>query len=120
MLFAVSAMAQRREFNPEQMATRQAEGIKNACNTTDEQYQALYKLFLDNANKMKAQRDSISAAGGDFRQMVDRESWRKRQEEQNAAIKGILTEDQYAEYEKYQQEMRQRMGSRGQGQRRQQ
>lgn len=118
-LMTVSVSAQRREFKPEEMATRQATSIKETCSTTDEQYDALYKLFLDSANKMKAQRDSIAAAGGDFRQGSDRETWRKRQEQQNAAIKAILTEEQWAAYQKANEERRQRMGQRGNGQRRQ-
>ncbi len=119
VMMTASVSAQRREFKPEEMATRQATQIKETCSTSDEQYNALYKLFLDNANKMKAQRDSISAAGGDLRQGFDRETWRKRQEEQNAAIKAILTEEQFAAYQKANEERRQRMGQRGNGQRRQ-
>ena len=41
---------QRREFKPEDMAARQADRIKAACETTDAQYQALYGYFLRQSN----------------------------------------------------------------------
>ncbi|MBQ0021907.1 MAG: hypothetical protein KBT29_01575 [Prevotellaceae bacterium] len=116
MLMTVSAMAQgfqRREFNPKEMATRQAEQIKNACNLSDEQYKSVCDLLIKNAEKMKVELDSIQAAGGDFRQSFDREKMRKRNEEQNAAIKALLNEEQVAAYEKMQAERRQRFGGGG-------
>ncbi len=114
MAMTMSMMAQgmgmRREFKPEEMATRQATEVKTTCNLSDEQYKAVYDLCLKNANRMKAVTDSIRAAGGDFRQSFDREAMRKRNEEQNAALKAILTEEQFAAYEKAQAERRQRFG----------
>lgn len=109
LAMTASMMAQQpREFNPENMAKRQVAGIQTACNLNEEQTKAVEALLLDNAKKMKAQADSIMAAGGDFRQSFDREAMRKRNEEQNAAIKAILTEEQYEAYTKYQAERRQR------------
>lgn len=118
---AMTVMAQgRREFNPEEMATRQATEIKTACNLSDEQYAAVRQLYLDSSNKMKAMRDSIAAAGGDFRTSFNMDDMRKRNEEQNAKIKAILTEEQYQAYEKLQAERRQRFGQGGPRRRQQQ
>ena len=119
----MNAQQQRREFTPESQATRQATQIKEACNVTDEQYTALYNLFLSEAQKMRAQMDSLRAAGaqGGMRQF-NREEWQKRQDEQTAKIKAILTPEQHEAYDKFlkeQQERRNRMGGMG-GPRRQQ
>lgn len=114
MLATIGAQAQgpRREFNPEQNATRQADRIKETCKTNDEQYKKLYDLFLAEANRQKAQMDSLRAAGeqggmgqrGNF----NREAWQKRRDEQNAKIKAILTPEQYAAYEEAQKQMQER------------
>lgn len=113
MLATVGAQAQgqRREFNPEQNATRQADRIKETCKTNDEQYKKLYDLFLAEANRQKAQMDSLRAAGaqgGGMRGNFDREAMQKRRDEQNAKIKAILTPEQYAAYEEAQKQMQER------------
>ncbi len=114
---SVQAQPQRREFNPEQTATRQADRIKETCGTNDEQYKKLYDMFLAEANRQKAQMDSIRANGGQGMQRgnFDREAWQKRQEESNAKIKAILTAEQYAKYEEAEKQRRERMGQRGGG-----
>lgn len=118
---SISAMAQgpRREFNPEQNATRQANRIKETCKVDDAQYEKLYKLFLEEANQQKARMDSLRAAGvqGPQRGNMDREAWQKRREEQAAKIKAILTAEQYAAYEEAQKQMmeRRRQGGFGGG-----
>lgn len=119
MTVSVMAQGQRREFNPVEMAKRQATEIKAACNLSDEQSAAVEKLLVENAKKQQAERDSIRAAGGDMRRSFDMEKMKKRVEEQNAAVKSILTDEQYAAYEKFQAERRQRFGMGG-GQRRRQ
>lgn len=128
MLATVGAQAQgqRREFNPEQNATRQADRIKETCKTNDEQYKKLYDLFLAEANRQKAQMDSLRAAGaqgGGMRGNFDREAMQKRRDEQNAKIKAILTPEQYAAYEEAQKQMQERRrqgGGFGGGRQRQQ
>lgn len=111
-----SAQGQRREFNPEDMAKRQAERVKEACNTTDEQYTAIYNLYLEQAMKQKAERDSIMAAGNNNeRPRFNREDMEKRRNEMNEKIKAILTADQYKAYEEAQKQMRERRGQRGGG-----
>lgn len=117
----MNAQQQRREFNPENQATRQATQIKEACNVTDEQYTALYNLLLSEAQKMRAQMDSLRAAGaqGGMRQF-NREEWKKRQDEQTAKIKAILTPEQHEAYDKYLKEQQERRNRMGGGPRRQQ
>ena len=100
-------------FNPEDMAKRQAENLKETCALSQEQYDKVLKLYLDNGKKMQAERDSIQKAGGDPRGNM--ESFRARQEKNNAELKKILTEEQYAKYEEAQKKMRERFGGRGQG-----
>lgn len=116
-----NAQQQRREFTPESQATRQATQIKEACNINDEQYKALYNLFLEQANKMRAQMDSLRAAGGNAggRPQFNREEWQKRQDEQTAKIKAILTAEQIPAYEEMLKKQRERRGGMG-GPRRQQ
>lgn len=120
LLASVSAMAQgqgqRREFNLEQNATRQADRIKETCKTSDEQYKKLYDLFLAEANRQKAQMDSLRAAGaqgGGMRGNFNREEMQKRRDEQAAKIKAILTPEQYAAYEEAQKQMQERRRERG-------
>ena len=110
VFMTVAAMAQMPQFNPEDMAKRQVEHMKETLKLNDDQYKAIYELFMTSTKKMQAEMDSVRQAGGDMRQAFDMEKMRKRQEEQNAAIKAILTEEQYAAYEKMQSERRRRFG----------
>ena len=104
--FAQQGPGQRREFNPEEMANRRVERIKQTCNISEEQETKLKELFLAQGKAMEEQRKSAQDASE--RPRFDREAMQKRMEEQNAAIKQILNEEQFAAYEKAQQEMRQR------------
>ena len=107
---------QRREFKPEDMATRRADQVKEAAKTTDEQYKKVYDLFLKQAQETQAKMKEAQEKGE--RQQFDREAMQKQQEATNAALKEILTAEQYEAYEKAQQERRQRFGQgggRGQG-----
>lgn len=114
MMVTLSAFAQgpqrgeRREFKPEEMATRQADRIKQACNIDDKQYDKLYNLFLNQSKEMQKQ---MQAGQG---QRMSREEMQKRFEEREKAIKAILTDEQVKAYDKMQQEQRQRRGNGGQ------
>lgn len=110
LVMAAGAMAQPREFNPENMAKRQAERIKTTCNLSDAQYKSVLELFTKEAKERKAQMDSIRNAGGDFRQSFDREKMRAQRAEQEKAIKAILTEEQVKAYDKMRAERRNRPG----------
>ena len=129
ILFAIMALAistcafaqqpqrgQRREFKPEDLAQRQTDRIKEACQTNDKQTKALYGYFLRQA---KQQQEQWAKMQQGERPQGNREDFRaemeKRQKAQNDTIKSILTKEQYTKYEKMQQEMRNR-GPRGGGQ----
>ena len=111
MALAVGAYAQgpqrgeRREFKPEEMATRQAERIKKACDVSDAQYEQLYNLFLEEATAMQKQMKENEG------QRMDREEMQKQRAAREEAVKAILTEEQWPAYEKLQQEQRQRRGN---------
>ncbi len=118
MAFTVSISAQsqkgeRREMNVEEMATRQAKQVKSACTTlSDEQYNAIYKVYLNQAQQRKAERDSLKALGNNSRPKMDRSAMQARQEKVNEQIKAILTADQYAAFEKVQKNSQNRMKQR--------
>ena len=114
LLFSVSLFAQgpqRREFKPEDMATRMADGMKKELSLNDKQYKSVYDLYLKRGEEMKARREK-----GQQGQQVDREARReemkKSQEAMNAELKKILTAEQYTKYEEMlkKQQQRQRQG----------
>ena len=109
--FAQFGGGQRREFKPEDQATRRADQVKEAAKTTDEQYKKVYDLFLKQAQEQQAKMKEAQDKGE--RPQFDREAMQKQQEATNAALKEILSEEQYAAYEKAQQERRQRFGQGG-------
>lgn len=114
LIFSVSMFAQgpqRREFKPEDMATRMADGMKKELSLNDKQYKSVYDLYLKRGEEMKARREK-----GQQGQQVDREARReemkKSQEAMNAELKKILTAEQYTKYEEMlkKQQQRQRQG----------
>ena len=130
ILFAIMALAistcafaqqpqrgQRREFKPEDMAQRQTDRIKEACQTNEKQTKALYDYFLRQAKIQQEQFAKMQQ--GERPQQGNMENFRaemeKRQKAQNDTIKSILTKDQFVKYEKMQQEQRQCWGQGGQG-----
>ena len=129
MFMTVAASAQgfgggqRMQMNPEDMAKRQADQIKETCQVNDDQYKKLYDYFLNESKVQVARMDSIRKAnegqqaqpGQGMRGGFNREEMQKRQEAQLNVLKGILTEEQFAAYQKAQEERRARMGQRGQG-----
>jgi N-methylhydantoinase B/oxoprolinase/acetone carboxylase alpha subunit len=95
---------QRREFNPESMATRRADQVKEATKLNDEQYKKVYDLFLKQSKDMQAK---MSEGGGGFG-AFNMEDMQKQQEATNKALKEILSEEQYKAYQKAQEEMMKR------------
>ena len=93
MVFSVTLFAQapqrgeRREFKPEEMATRMADGMKKELNLNDEQYKSVYNLYLKRGEEMK-----------------------KQQEAMNAELKKVLTKEQYTKYEEMLKKQQQRQG----------
>lgn len=111
---SVSLAQDRRErgnFDPEEMAKRQTEQIKEAVGLNADQEKKVYELKLATGKKMSELREEMQGSGG-FEGM--REAFGKIREEEDKKMKEILTEKQWIEYEKWQEERRQRRGSRGQ------
>jgi Spy/CpxP family protein refolding chaperone len=110
MLIAVVSIAQpgQRNLNPEEMAKRQTEQIKEAVGLDAKQEKQVYDLNLETGKKMRAMRDENP--GGGFEGM--REKMGELRVEQDKKMKEILTEAQWKKYQKYQEERR---AQRGQG-----
>lgn len=117
LMFSVSMFAQqpqrgeRREFKPEEMATRMADGMKKELNLNNEQYKSVYNLYLKRGEEMKARRDK-GQQGQQVSREARREEMKKNQEAMNAELKKILTAEQYTKYEEMlkKQQQRQRQG----------
>ncbi len=115
LIFSVSMFAQapqrgeRREFKPEEMATRMADGMKKELNLNDEQYKSVYNLYLKRGEEMKARRDK-GQQGQQVNREARREEMKKSQEAMNAELKKILTAEQYTKYEEMLKKQRQRQG----------
>ena len=115
LIFSVSIFAQapqrgeRREFKPEEMATRMADGMKKELNLNDEQYKSVYNLYLKRGEEMKARRNK-GQQGQQVNREARREEMKKSQEAMNAELKKILTAEQYTKYEEMLKKQRQRQG----------
>ena len=112
MLIAAVGMAQpgQRNMNPEEMAKRQTEQIKEAVGLNEKQEKQVYELNLESGKKMRAMREQNQ--GGGFEGM--REKMTEFRAEQDKKMKTILTEVQWKKYEKFQEERRERRND-GQG-----
>jgi len=104
LLITVVATAQpgQRSFNPEDMAKRQTEQIKEAVGLDEKQEKQVYDLNLETGKKMRALREENQ--GGGFEGM--REKMTELRAEQDKKMKEILTEAQWEKYQKYQKERR--------------
>lgn len=100
MLVSLSGIAQPRDernADPEQIARRQTDQLKDTLSLNEEQEQKVYELNLETGQKMRALRDEIQ--GSDVGSI--REKMGEIREEQNEKMKEILTEEQWKKYEKY-------------------
>jgi hypothetical protein len=115
LLGAVVAIGQpgQRNMNPEDMAKRQTEQIKEAVGLNANQEKQVYDLNLETGKKMRALREQNQ--GGGFEGM--REKMTELRTEQDKKMKEILSEDQWKKYEKYQEERRAQWGNRRPGSR---
>lgn len=100
------AQGQRREFNAADMAQRRTENLEKQLNLDSIQSKKVYALYLEQADSMKVRMEKMfqgaQQGGGQRMQMTDeqRASMKAEQEAFDAKMKAILTEDQYAKYQK--------------------
>ena len=87
--------------------------MKETVKLSDEQYKKVYDLFLKQAKESQARMQEAQEKGE--RPQFNREDMQKQRDAQNAAIKEILTAEQWEAYEKAQQERRGRQGQGGFG-----
>jgi periplasmic protein CpxP/Spy len=94
-----------RNFDPEKLAKRQTEQIKETVDLTGDQEKQVYALNIESGKKMRALREKMQDGGRaeGMREMVE-----KIRKEQNEKMKKILTEEQWGKYEEYLKERRAR------------
>lgn len=104
-------------FNPEDMAKRQAERLQQQLELSKVQYDSLYVFFLAQSKEQQKQREQMRQ-GGQQPQQMDREAmmerFQKQREAQEAKLKTILTEAQFKKYQEQQAQQRANFGG-GQG-----
>ncbi len=105
MALTANAQPQHKEFNAEDMSKMQTERMKKELNLSDKQTTEVSAINLKYAQKMKEQRKNSS---GDRESM--REEMETMREERNAEFKKVLTEEQYEQMLKNEEEMRKNRG----------
>ncbi|MBO4451593.1 MAG: hypothetical protein J5770_04155 [Bacteroidaceae bacterium] len=109
------------QFNPEDMAKRQADQLKTTCELNDEQYKKVKDYYVEQSKAQMEQMQKMmqgGQGGGQMDMQAMQKQMQERQEAQNKFLKGVLTEDQFKKYETAQAERRrqfQGMGGGGQG-----
>lgn len=99
-------------MSTEERAKATTAELKEKLGLNKEQEKKVYDLNIESGKKMTAMREDMQG-GGDREAM--REKMTKMRDEQNKAMKKILTEDQYKKYEKYLEERQSQRGQRGGG-----
>ncbi len=100
-------------FDPEQMADRQIEEMKETIDLSGTQEKQMRELIMENFENMSKMREEMQNSGGGFEGM--REQMQKVREEQDQKVKAILSEEQWEKYQTYQEERRARRGQGGPG-----
>ncbi|MDR1415020.1 MAG: hypothetical protein LBI96_04330 [Odoribacteraceae bacterium] len=105
--------------SPEEMLKQRVEAVKKEVKLTADQEKQVTTLFTE-TQKKRAEMFQNTQGGGRGNWEANREKLQKLQDEENEAMKKILTEEQNKTYvaylEKQRKEMEERMRSRGQGQ----
>lgn len=122
VLFTANINAQQRQggqrMSPEERVKQHVESLKKELKLDEKQEKEVLTLLTDSSKK-RGEMFQKNREGGDREAM--RKEMTKMQEEENAAMKKILTEEQYKSYtallEKQRKEMEQRRNERGGGQR---
>ena len=98
------------QFNPEDMAKRQATTLKDSCGLNDEQYKKVLVLYTEQSKEMQKQmQEAMQNGGGMGMGGFDMEAMQKRQEAFNKKLKEVLTEQQFKRYTVMQENQRKRM-----------
>lgn len=97
------------QFNPEDMAKRQATTLKDSCGINDEQYKKVLELYTAQSKEMQKQMQEAMQNGGGMGAGFDMEAMQKRQEAFNKKLKEVLTEEQFKKYTIMQENQRKRM-----------
>ena len=108
LLIAGTTFGQGRQFDPEEMAKRNTEAMKERLKLNEEQ---LVKVEDINLAAAKKRSEMMAEAGGDRSAM--REKMVAMSEETDKEFKAILTEDQWNEYLVMKEEQRRRRQERG-------
>ena len=98
----------RRSIDPEAMARRQTEQLKELLDLNKDQEKKVYDLNLETSKQMRALREKNRSSGGGFEGM--REKMGEIREKQETKMKEILSETQWEKYQKYLEERRQQRG----------
>lgn len=114
MFVSVFSFAQdrggQRNFDPEAMAKRQTETLKEKLGLDKDQEKKIHDINLDSLKKMAELREEAQGGGGFSAIREDMMAIRKKQD---ADIKKVLTEDQVEKYDKYLEERKKQRGQRG-------
>ena len=94
-------------FDPAAFVDRQMEELKEGLELSDDQEKQVREILTAGSETMRKAREEMQDGGGDFEGM--REKMQQMREEQNQKIKAVISEEQFAKYEKIQQERRERM-----------
>ena len=111
LLGTAMSMAQpggQRNMDPEEMAKRQTEQLKEALGLNEDQEKKVYDLNLENAKKRAEMFEEMRESGSGFEGMRDK--MEALREDENKKMKAILTDEQWTKYEKYMEERRNRRG----------
>lgn len=100
-------------FDPAAFVDRQMEEIKEGLELSDDQEEQVREIITAGFETMRQAREGMQD-GGDREAM--REKMQQMREEQTQKIKVVLSEEQFAKYEKTQAERRERMRQGGSGQ----
>lgn len=107
------------QFNPEDMAKRQADQLKTTCELNDEQYKKVTEYYVEQSKAQMEQMQKMmqgGQGGGQMDMQAMQKQMQERQEAQNKFLKGVLTEDQFKKYEAAQAERRRQFQGMGGGQ----
>ena len=104
-------------MNPEDMAKRQADRLKEQLTLTQVQYDSIYNMYLASSKEQATRREQMQNGGqqpqGDMQAMM--EEMQKQRQAQDAKIKSFLTDAQKKTYDELQEQRRQRQGQGGFG-----